>query len=873
MATQTSSTSYAPWLETAYQDLLSRAGSASQQPYQPYVDAQGNAIPRVAGFTPDQLAAFQRVRNAQGAQNPTFDQAQALIAGSAGQGGLSAANPYLQAAGSYSAAGQATPWLTQAGQMSSVGSAAPFLGEAAHTSAAAAASPLLQQGTGSWLDNSAAYMSPYTQQVTDRIAQLGARNLSENLLPQVNKTFIGSGQFGGSRNADFTNRALRDTQESVLGQQAQALESGYGTAANIYNQDAARKLSGAQTLGSLTGEDAARKLQAGTALGNFTNADAGRLAQIGQITGQLSAGDLDRQTQMANIAGGLGAGDAARQQQAGTALGNLATARQGAGYTDTSALSGIGGLQQSLNQQGLNTAYTDFTNQNAYDKNNLSWLSSILSGSARPTTTTTNQSSSVGSQILGGLTSGIGALGATGAFGDSGWLSGLFAEGGRVKLAEGGLAKGAVDYKTLPAELLMEAAKQGDLAALREMNRRQNPDRPGYAERAGTKGQPYEEGFVKKTLAPAASGALSSLADVATSPVSERPGLLPSLATMREPDYSSFSGGYPGMDELSKGVPPDYSSFSGAYPGMDELIARDPYMAMTPQQQVAQDIAEEPALRRGGDGGLSVGRTPGPTVGNDAQPTPGPMGGLVPPRKPAPPQGGGGTDWGSGNPLWTALMAGGAGAMSSKSSNVLGGIGEGLATGLNAYAQQRKADQQAALLGQQTDMERDRLALAQGREEREAQNAQRLASSDAARLGYEGRRVDLAEAREKRDAANDLMALSGAGKVLPAQAGTIEYLVRNGMPRDAATELAFGAKSDPLDRAKLVSSLAKMALDSGEADNATTALKWAQSQADQLAPARNAKSAGNSGVRVGQRATNGSQVLEWNGQSWVKVSG
>lgn len=74
------------------------------------------------------------------------------------------------------------------------------------------------------------YMSPYTDQVVNRIAQLGQRNLTENLLPQVNTTFTGAGQFGSTRNADFTNRALRDVNESVLGQQAQALESGYATA-------------------------------------------------------------------------------------------------------------------------------------------------------------------------------------------------------------------------------------------------------------------------------------------------------------------------------------------------------------------------------------------------------------------------------------------------------------------------------------------------------------------------------------------------------------------------------------------------------------------------------------------------------------------
>ena len=59
--------------------------------------------------------------------------------------------------------------------------------------------------------------------VTDAIARLGQRNLSEKLLPAIDSTFIGAGQFGGSRQEDFTGRAVRDENESVLNAQAQAL--------------------------------------------------------------------------------------------------------------------------------------------------------------------------------------------------------------------------------------------------------------------------------------------------------------------------------------------------------------------------------------------------------------------------------------------------------------------------------------------------------------------------------------------------------------------------------------------------------------------------------------------------------------------------
>lgn len=85
------------------------------------------------------------------------------------------------------------------------------------------------------------YMSPYTDSVVNRIAQLGQRNLTENLLPQVNTTFTGAGQFGSTRNADFMNRAVRDANESIMGQQSTALQSGFQNAQNMALADLQRQ--------------------------------------------------------------------------------------------------------------------------------------------------------------------------------------------------------------------------------------------------------------------------------------------------------------------------------------------------------------------------------------------------------------------------------------------------------------------------------------------------------------------------------------------------------------------------------------------------------------------------------------------------------
>ena len=80
-------------------------------------------------------------------------------------------------------------------------------------------------------------MNSYVGDVANEQMRLSNQNLFENILPGVNSTFAGAGQFGSTRNADFTNRAIRDQQYTLAGQlgntlmnaenQAQALNKDY----------------------------------------------------------------------------------------------------------------------------------------------------------------------------------------------------------------------------------------------------------------------------------------------------------------------------------------------------------------------------------------------------------------------------------------------------------------------------------------------------------------------------------------------------------------------------------------------------------------------------------------------------------------------
>lgn len=201
-STTNTNSQWPSWYSSWINSLLGKASSVASEPYQPY------GQPRIAPFSGDTNAAFDKVRSGIGAYEPTLSAGQSMVS-SAG-GGFNQSE----------------------------------------------------------FQN---YMNPYTSGVVDRIGTLAGRNLSENLLPQVNDTFIRSGQFGSRGNFDLTGRAIRDTQEAALAEQNKALASGFEESMRNYN----------------TGMD--RRLQSGTALANTAQLgqglrlqDAAALQGIGQ---------------------------------------------------------------------------------------------------------------------------------------------------------------------------------------------------------------------------------------------------------------------------------------------------------------------------------------------------------------------------------------------------------------------------------------------------------------------------------------------------------------------------------------------------------------------------------------------------------------
>jgi len=117
------------------------------------------------------------------------------------------------------------------------------------------------------------FMNPYTQNVVDENTRLSNQNLFENVLPQVKSTFTGAGQFGSTRNADFTNRAIRDQGQTLAGVNANVLMGAQNQANQTYQTWTKQGLDAGQ--------------QDFTNWMTKANFPIGALSQLGQTTGNI----------------------------------------------------------------------------------------------------------------------------------------------------------------------------------------------------------------------------------------------------------------------------------------------------------------------------------------------------------------------------------------------------------------------------------------------------------------------------------------------------------------------------------------------------------------------------------------------------------
>jgi len=138
-----------------------------------------------------------------------------------------------------------SPLQQQAFQM------APDVAFAGAGSMGAASQLLGQAGSTTVPDVIGDYMNPYTSSVVDEMGRLTNRNVQENILPNLGAAAVGTGQFGSRRQQQVTGNALRDIQADLTGKQMQALQQGYTTAGTQAQNDLTRAMQSGQAFENL----------------------------------------------------------------------------------------------------------------------------------------------------------------------------------------------------------------------------------------------------------------------------------------------------------------------------------------------------------------------------------------------------------------------------------------------------------------------------------------------------------------------------------------------------------------------------------------------------------------------------------------------
>jgi len=366
-----------PAQQAMYEDLYRRSQGIAAQPFVPYTGK------RVAGFSPDQLRAFQATRG-------MFEAGQQYDPLTGLQELTQAPTPTIQPVTGFQAPTIQSLQGPQAAQIGGV-SGPQFRG-------------LLDVDIG-------AYQSPYTQQVIEQ-SMADIQRQADISRGQAQSRAIGAGAFGGSRSALLESESQRPYIEQMARTAAGLRESGFQQAQQAALSDLARQ----QQLGVL-----------GTELQQQRALEQARLGQQAGLTGfEAQQQRAMRQAELAQQAGLSGQDIQARMALRQPELELEARRLRGSGlqnilgeqYRSLGLLGGIGGQQQLLQQRALDVPYGEFQRALQYPKEQFGLLSQAVTGTPSFGGTAQYQPSS-----LEGVTTALNILGSPfmqGAFGSFG---------------------------------------------------------------------------------------------------------------------------------------------------------------------------------------------------------------------------------------------------------------------------------------------------------------------------------------------------------------------------------------------------------------------------------------------------------------------
>src|SRR5262245_42274023 len=249
----TTNVSYPDWYTDYTKNILQKAQAAGETPFPAYPISQ-----MFAPFTPDQMQAFQQIRNNQGAYQPYIQAGTQALNNVAGYDPFQQGMPFIQQA----AAG---PTALQAGAAGVAG------------------------GMGAWNDPGVAesYMDPYLGGAIGYAQQLAGQQFREQTLPAANKAFMGA-QAGGKRYADYMGRVTRDYENAQIGQANTMANQAWWNAAGQFNQDMARRMQGGMNLGQLA------------------NTSQQTMGQLGQTAAGITSGAVNTGMGLAGAYSNLG---------------------------------------------------------------------------------------------------------------------------------------------------------------------------------------------------------------------------------------------------------------------------------------------------------------------------------------------------------------------------------------------------------------------------------------------------------------------------------------------------------------------------------------------------------------------------------------
>jgi hypothetical protein len=429
----------------------------NQNPYQAYGGE------RIQGFNENQQRAFANVFN----QAPASQLGTATnLAGQAGLGAIGMqgqAGQLGQEALGYGATGQmyggmgaeqamqrAQQTARQAGMYGGMGAGIGGMGVQAAQQGFGAGEQFARQATDPRAMQ--AYMSPYMQNAVDFQKSEAIRDF--NIGQQAQKArAVGSGAFGGSRQAIVESEAQRNLGTQLGGIQATGTQKAFEDAQRQQQFGAQLGLQGLQAgYGGLgVGMQGAQTGLQGVG----QQLAAGQLGLQGTAQGMQGAGYGLQGVQAATGAGQLGLQGLGQATQAASTLGQLGQTQFGQEQAISAEQQKVGAIQQAQAQQGLDLAYQDFLKQRNYPYQQLAFQSDMLRGlplsqSAR---SIYEAPPSMASQLGGLGMSALGIYGQSGGFRAKGGMVGKgYANGGLMAAQRfqtgGSIDSGKIDLMT-----------------------------------------------------------------------------------------------------------------------------------------------------------------------------------------------------------------------------------------------------------------------------------------------------------------------------------------------------------------------------------------------------------------------------------------